>query len=99
MKLKSNSILMKSFSEPLHCILQDFSYHIYPTYNNGSFPNSASENIQSSYNDEQDTYDTMVNVYVISSIKYLNVFGETVVLFNLLAGISSWNMYVGSKQY
>jgi len=41
----------------------------------------------------------MVNVYVISSIKYLDVFGEIVVLFNLLAGVSSWNMYVGSKQY
>lgn len=40
----------------------------------------------------------MVNVYVISSIKYLNVFGEIVVLFKLLAGVSR-NVYVGSKQY
>jgi hypothetical protein len=64
----------------------------------GFFPNSASENLQSSYYHEQDTHDTMVNVYVISSIKYLNVFGEIVVLFKLLAGVSR-NVYVGSKQY
>jgi hypothetical protein len=40
----------------------------------------------------------MVNVYAISSIKYLDVFGEVVVLFKLLAGVSR-NVYVGSKQY
>jgi hypothetical protein len=39
----------------------------------------------------------MVNVYVISSIEYL-FFGE-IILFNLLAGVSCWNVYVGSKQY
>lgn len=41
----------------------------------------------------------MVNVYVINSIKYFNVFGEVAVLLNLLAGVSSWNVDVGSKQY
>jgi hypothetical protein len=96
---------MKSISEPLNCILQqdlrDQSATTSTPHTTLGFFLIQHLKKYKSYDHMQDTHDIMVNVHVISSTKYLIVFGEVLVLFNLLVGVSSWNVqvYVGSQEY